>query len=377
MLHDCYVRAKSSLERMGLMCSVYDCMQSVNKSGAESASAVATDKAANSNHEVGNQEGENRDDVIVDAHKDNTPKPHSSGLLSFTFEYVSLATQNFNDMNLLGGSESGRTYKGFLSNSEKALADGSGSARVPVAIKRLNLEAYQNYQGWLDEVAAISTLHHPNLIKIIGFCVEDKEACLVYEYMPNGSLSDILFANDFVDVLTWNQRIGIGMDIASGLSQLHQSAAVHRNLRASNILLDENFFARITDYGLSVSGLTGGEAHPSVKAMAAEGYLDPTYAGTGKGDIYSLGVLLLELLTGQKCMNEKTGNLLARLKPVMTKRKPDLRTVVDAKLQGKVPPNGALKLFEIINKCTDQNPSARPDLEEIIFSLKAVDKMKS
>ncbi|XP_078435569.1 putative serine/threonine-protein kinase PBL7 isoform X2 [Wolffia australiana] len=231
---------------------------------------------------------------------------------TFSFRELAAATKNFRADCLLGEGGFGRVYKGKLENPNQV-----------VAIKQLDHNGFQGNREFLVEVLMLSLLHHPNLVNLIGYCAEGDQRLLVYEYMPLGSLQDHLHDLPMESKrLDWNTRMKIAAGAAKGMEYLHDKAnppVIYRDLKCSNILLGEEFFPKLSDFGLAKLGPVGDKTHVSTRVMGTYGYCAPEYAMTGqltlKSDIYSFGVFLLELITGRKAIdNSRSGgehNLVA------------------------------------------------------------------
>ncbi|KAL0358694.1 UNVERIFIED_CONTAM: Serine/threonine-protein kinase PBL27 [Sesamum angustifolium] len=180
-----------------------------------------------------------------------------------------------------------------------------------VAIKQLDRNGLQGNREFLVEVLMLSLLHHPNLVNLIGYCADGDQRLLVYEYMPLGSLEDHL--HDLPPDkkrLDWNTRMKIAAGAAKGLEYLHDKAnppVIYRDLKCSNILLDEGYHPKLSDFGLAKLGPVGDKTHVSTRVMGTYGYCAPEYAMTGqltlKSDVYSFGVVLLEIITGRKAID--------------------------------------------------------------------------
>ncbi|KAI8556432.1 hypothetical protein RHMOL_Rhmol05G0253000 [Rhododendron molle] len=236
---------------------------------------------------------------------------------TFAFRELAAATRNFRGDCLLGEGGFGRVYKGRLESSDQI-----------VAIKQLDRNGLQGNREFLVEVLMLSLLHHSNLVNLIGYCADGDQRLLVYEYMPLGSLEDHLHDSDCADIspgkkrLDWNTRMKIAAGAAKGLEYLHVKASppvIYRDLKCSNILLDEDYHPKLSDFGLAKLGPVGDNTHVSTRVMGTYGYCAPEYAMTGqltlKSDVYSFGVVLLEIITGRKAIdNSKTAgehNLVA------------------------------------------------------------------
>ncbi|RWW60559.1 hypothetical protein BHE74_00032473 [Ensete ventricosum] len=180
-----------------------------------------------------------------------------------------------------------------------------------VAIKQLNLDGLQGNKEFLVEVLMLIMLRHENLVSLIGYCADGDERLLVYEYMPKGSLEDHLFDPSLSKPhLEWNTRINIAVGVAKGLTYLHDVAnppVIYRDMKAANVLLDNDFNPKLSDFGLAKLGPDGDNTHVSTRVMGTYGYCAPDYALSGKltmkSDVYSFGVLLLELITGQRAFD--------------------------------------------------------------------------
>jgi serine/threonine-protein kinase PBS1 len=221
---------------------------------------------------------------------------------TFAFRELAAATMNFHPDTFLGEGGFGRVYKGRL--------DSTGQV---VAVKQLDRNGLQGNREFLVEVLMLSLLHHPNLVNLIGYCADGDQRLLVYEFMPLGSLEDHL--HDLPpdkEALDWNMRMKIAAGAAKGLEFLHDKAnppVIYRDFKSSNILLDEGFHPKLSDFGLAKLGPTGDKSHVSTRVMGTYGYCAPEYAMTGqltvKSDVYSFGVVFLELITGRKAIDSE------------------------------------------------------------------------
>ncbi|KAM7463976.1 hypothetical protein LguiA_032097 [Lonicera macranthoides] len=220
----------------------------------------------------------------------------------FSYNSLRSATRNFHPSSRIGGGGFGVVYRGFL-------RDGTC-----VAIKSLSIESKQGTNEFLTEINVISNISHPNLVQLIGCCVEGRNRILVYEYMENSSLSSALLGSKGKRVdLDWQQRAAICMGTAAGLAFLHEEAephVVHRDIKASNILLGENFHPKIGDFGLAKL-FPDNVTHVSTRVAGTVGYLAPEYALLGqltkKADVYSFGVLILEIISGRSSSKSAFG----------------------------------------------------------------------
>eukprot|EP00475_Leptophrys_vorax_P031758 TRINITY_DN48326_c0_g1_i1.p1 TRINITY_DN48326_c0_g1~~TRINITY_DN48326_c0_g1_i1.p1 ORF type:complete len:379 (+),score=32.98 TRINITY_DN48326_c0_g1_i1:199-1335(+) len=289
-------------------------------------------------------------------------------------------TNNFDETGVLGEGSFGKVYKGLWDETPAGGKGGPGEiTKTPVAVKKLNPESFQGYEEWLAEVLLLDKLRHPNLVRLIGYCAEKGEALLMYELCPNGSLDQLLFEpEESGHVLSWEERVRIAMDAAKGLAYLHENNIIHRDFKASNILIAEDYSGRLTDFGMARAGPDGGETHISTRVMGTLGYLDPTYMETGrltkKSDVYAFGVLLLELLTGRRTTGDSGNDSLTTwIRPFLSQRRPDLNLLVDPQLKGEYSKAGAVKMAILGKHCIHDDPGLRPDMSTLAENLELVD----
>ncbi|KAH0660104.1 hypothetical protein KY289_028852 [Solanum tuberosum] len=292
----------------------------------------------------------------------------------FCFNELRLATRNFRREDLLGMGGFGPVYKGWINESgTPPVKPGTGLA---VAVKILNRYGVQGHREWLAEVHFLRNLHHQNLVKLVGYCMEGHQRLIVYEFMARGSLENHLFRSM---VLPWCTRIRIALGAAQGLAYLHEEAqkpVIYRDFKASNILLDADYNAKLSDFGLARDGPEGDQTHVSTRVMGTYGYAAPEYVMTGhltmKSDVYSFGVVLLEILSGRKAMDksQRMGehNLVSWAKPYLGDKHHFWR-IIDTRLRGKFSKKGALKCTEIASLCLRKNPKLRPQMSEIVEML--------
>ncbi|XP_049391285.1 probable serine/threonine-protein kinase PBL21 [Solanum stenotomum] len=287
---------------------------------------------------------------------------------SFTFKELALATQNFREANLLGEGGFGSVYKGRLESG------------LVVAIKQLNLDGLQGHQEFIVEVLMLSLLHHKNLVNLIGYCTDGDQRLLVYEFMPMGSLENHLFDLERgKKPLSWSTRLKIASGAAHGLEYLHCEAnppVIYRDLKSSNILLDNDFNPKLSDFGLAKLGPVGENTHVSTRVMGTYGYCAPEYAMSGKltlkSDIYSLGVVLLELITGRKAYdNSKEAgeqNLVVWSRPFLKDRRKFVH-MVDPLLNGQFSVRSLHHAVAITAMCIQEQASFRPIISDIVVAL--------
>ncbi|KAK3003195.1 hypothetical protein RJ639_018568, partial [Escallonia herrerae] len=305
-------------------------------------------------------------------------------LKMYTFADLKSATRNFKPDTVLGVGGFGTVFKGWV--DEKTLAPTKLGTGMIVAIKKLNHESLQGFQEWQSEVNFLGRLSHPNLVKLLGYCWEDKDLLLVYEYMPKGSLENHLFRRgSAIEPLSWQIRLKIAIGAARGLAFLHSSEKqiIYRDFKASNILLDVNYNAKISDFGLAKLGPSGGESHVTTRVMGTYGYAAPEYIATGhlyvKSDVYGFGVVLLEMLTGLRALDTKRPsaqhNLVDWAKPFLSQKR-KLKSIMDVRIEGQYSSKAALVAANLTVKCLETEPKKRPSMKEVLDVLEHIEAMK-
>ncbi|KAL0338886.1 UNVERIFIED_CONTAM: Serine/threonine-protein kinase RIPK [Sesamum angustifolium] len=295
-----------------------------------------------------------------------------SNLHVFTLQELKVITQHFSSCNFLGEGGFGPVHKGFIDDKLRP-----GLKAQPVAVKLLDLDGSQGHREWLTEVIFLGQLRHAHLVKLIGYCCEEEHRLLVYEYMPRGSLENQLFRRFSVS-LPWATRMKIALGAAKGLAFLHEAEkpVIYRDFKASNILLDSDYTAKLSDFGLAKDGPEGDDTHVSTRVMGTHGYAAPEYVMTGHltaaSDVYSFGVVLLELLTGRKSVDKsrphREQNLVEWARP-MLKNPRKLSRVMDPRLEGQYPEIGAQKAAALAYQCLSHRPKLRPTMSEVIKVL--------
>ncbi|KAE9604414.1 putative protein kinase RLK-Pelle-RLCK-VIIa-2 family [Lupinus albus] len=316
------------------------------------------------------------------------PSPRSEGdiissqhLKAFTFNYLKNATRNFHPDSLIGEGGFGNVYKGWI--DEQFLGASRPGSGIMVAVKKLKPEGFQGHNEWLSEVNYLGQLHHRNLVKLYGYCLDGINLLLVYEYMPKGSLENHLFCRG-AQPLSWATRIKVAIGAAQGLTFLHNSKqqVIYRDFKASNILLDSEFNAKLSDFGLAKAGPTGDRSHVSTRVLGTQGYAAPEYIATGrlttKCDVYSFGVVLLELLSGRRAIDKtKPGveqNLVEWSRPYLHDRRKLLR-IMDTKLAGQYPKRAAYTTAILALQCTSE-AKIRPQMSEVLATLELLPTMR-
>ncbi|XP_027364112.1 proline-rich receptor-like protein kinase PERK15 [Abrus precatorius] len=302
--------------------------------------------------------------------------PHPTSTRFIAYEELKEATNNFEPASVLGEGGFGRVFKGVLN-------DGTA-----VAIKRLTSGGQQGDKEFLVEVEMLSRLHHRNLVKLVGYYSnrDSSQNLLCYELVSNGSLEAWLHGPLGINCpLDWDTRMKIALDAARGLAYLHedsQPCVIHRDFKASNILLENNFHAKVADFGLAKQAPEGRANYLSTRVMGTFGYVAPEYAMTGhllvKSDVYSYGVVLLELLTGRKPvdMSQPSGqeNLVTWARPIL-RDKDRLEELADPRLGGRYPKEDFVRVCTIAAACVAPEASQRPTMGEVVQSLKMVQRI--
>ncbi|XP_018445500.2 cysteine-rich receptor-like protein kinase 11 isoform X1 [Raphanus sativus] len=292
--------------------------------------------------------------------------PHSS---QYDLKTIEAATNKFSSSNKLGEGGFGEVYKGTLSDGTE------------VAVKRLSEKSGQGIREFKNEAVLVSKLQHRNLVRLLGFCLEGEEKILIYEFVPNKSLDYSLFDPDRQSHLDWIQRYKIIEGIARGILYLHQDSQltiIHRDLKASNILLDADMNPKISDFGLSTIFEMDQTQGNTSKIAGTYAYMSPEYAMQGqfsmKSDIYSFGVLVLEIISGKKNsglyqMDETTtaGNLVNNAWRLWRNVSP--LELVDPAIGRNYQSNEVTRCIHIALLCVQDNPDDRPMLSTIILML--------
>ncbi|KAL1568183.1 non-specific serine/threonine protein kinase [Salvia divinorum] len=280
----------------------------------------------------------------------------------FSLAEIKVATKSFHEGYVVGKGGFGHVYKGLMNNG-----------REIVAIKRLKPGSKQGEREFLTEIETLDKLRHGNLVSLIGYCKEKNEMILVYEFMPNGSLADHLYKkNNYLQPLSWEQRLKICIGVGRAIDYLHTGREIiHRDLKSSNILLDERLVAKVSDFGLAKPS-TGSEGQ-STQVRGTRGYLDPNYGATHrvtqKSDTYSLGVVLLEVLSERAAAGawDEEGGLTRWAKVKIDNGQVD--EIIAPSLRGQISADSKATFVGVAERCVADEPKERPEMTEIIIQL--------
>ncbi|XP_042465200.1 putative leucine-rich repeat receptor-like serine/threonine-protein kinase At2g19230 [Zingiber officinale] len=282
------------------------------------------------------------------------------------FTYIELQNITNNFQKILGKGGFGSVFHGRLEDGTQ------------VAVKMLSQSSSQGTKEFLAEAQHLTRVHHRNLVSLVGYCNEVNHLALVYEFMSQGTLQDHLRGRANNDrALSWRQRLHIAIDAAQGLEYLQKGCKpplVHRDVKSGNILLSETMEAKIADFGLSKAFLSEANSHISTVVVGTPGYLDPEYYNTfqlsEKSDVYSYGVVLLELITGLPPIVPGTENVLLVQWVLQRLSRGIIEDVVDPKLEREYDINCVWKCADIALKCTAQRSQQRPTMTEVLIQLK-------
>nr|XP_043606043.1 calcium/calmodulin-regulated receptor-like kinase 1 [Erigeron canadensis] len=287
----------------------------------------------------------------------------ASGILEYSYKDLQKATHNFTS--IIGQGAFGPVYKAQMSTGET------------VAIKVLATDSKQGEKEFHTEVMLLGRLHHRNLVNLVGYCAEKGQHMLVYVYMSKGSLSSHLYG-DNRELLSWNLRVQIALDVARGLEYLHDGAVppvIHRDIKTSNILLEQSMGARVADFGLSREDMINRNAS---NIQGTFGYLDPEYistrAFTKKSDVYSFGVLLFELIAGR---NPQQGLMeYVELASLNTGGQVGWEEIADSRLDGNFDERELNDMAALAYKCVNRSPRKRPAMRDTVQVLSHILKAR-
>ncbi|XP_042412268.1 proline-rich receptor-like protein kinase PERK2 [Zingiber officinale] len=287
--------------------------------------------------------------------------------INFTFEELARATAGFSDANILGRGGFGQVFKGTLDGKE-------------FAVKRLTAGSGQGDREFLAEVEKLSRVHHKHLVTWEGYCISGSQRMLVYEYLPNKTLEFHLHGKD-QPTMEWSIRVKIAVGSAKGLAYLHEDCRpkiIHRDIKAANILLDMNFEPKVSDFGLA-KFQGEGDTHVSTRVVGTFGYVAPEYAVSGKlsdkSDVFSFGVMLLELISGRRPVFSGQGymdeSLVTWARPLLTQAGKDgnYDALIDPCLEKVYGPNEMTRMVACAAACVRQSAKLRPRMSEIVRFL--------
>ncbi|XP_075651400.1 leucine-rich repeat receptor protein kinase HPCA1-like isoform X2 [Castanea sativa] len=296
--------------------------------------------------------------------------PQLKGTRCFSFEELKKYTNKFSEENSIGSGGYGKVYLGTLPTGQL------------IAIKRAQKESMQGDLEFKTEIELLSRVHHKNLVSLVGFCFDQGEQMLVYEYVPNGSLKDNLSGKSGFR-LDWMRRLKIALGAARGLAYLHEFAnppIIHRDIKSTNILLDEHLNAKVSDFGLSKPMGEGEKGHVSTQVKGTMGYMDPEYYMTQqlteKSDVYSFGVLMLELITAR--MPIERGKYIVRVVQTAIDRTKDLynlQEILDPTIGLQTSLKGLEKFVDLAMRCVEELGGNRPTMGDVVKEIENVMQM--
>ncbi|XP_073276202.1 proline-rich receptor-like protein kinase PERK15 [Primulina huaijiensis] len=287
---------------------------------------------------------------------------------TFTYDELSMATDGFSTANLLGQGGFGYVHRGVLPNGKE------------VAVKQLKAGSGQGEREFQAEVEIISRVHHKHLVSLVGYCITGSERMLVYEFVQNDTLEFHLHGNGR-PTMDWPTRLKIALGAAKGLAYLHEDChpkIIHRDIKASNILLDFNFEAKVADFGLAKFS-SDANTHVSTRVMGTFGYLAPEYASSGKltekSDVFSFGIMLLELITGRRPVDTSQSfmddSLVDWARPLLTRALEDgnFDTLVDPRMQRDYNQNEMARIVACAAACVRHSAKRRPRMSQVVRAL--------
>ncbi|CDP20472.1 unnamed protein product [Coffea canephora] len=286
--------------------------------------------------------------------------------LFFSFTSIEIATDHFSEENKLGQGGFGPVYKGKLVNG------------LEIAVKRLNRMSGHGIEQFKNEVKVISKLQHRNLVRLLGSCIDKEERLLVYEYLPNNSLDSVLFDTAKRNILDWKRRLKIIEGVAQGLLYLHKYSRlkiIHRDLKTSNVLLDADLNPIISDFGTARIFGENEMRGSTMNIVGTCGYMSPEYAMDGvyseKSDVFSFGVMILEIITGKKNTSfydsDRHLNLIGHVWDLWTEGR--ISEITDSCLDETVSTSEALKYVHVGLLCVQKNAADRPTMSDVVSML--------
>lgn len=305
---------------------------------------------------------------------ENPLPPPSPGMVfafsksTFTYEELSMATDGFSDANVLGQGGFGFVHRGVLPNGKE------------VAVKSLKAGSGQGEREFQAEVEIISRVHHKHLVSLVGYCITGSQRMLVYEFVPNNTLEFHLHGKGRPPI-DWSTRMRIALGSAKGLAYLHEDChpkIIHRDIKAANILLDFNFEAKVADFGLAKFS-SDVNTHVSTRVMGTFGYLAPEYAASGKltdrSDVFSFGVVLLELITGRRPVDSNNAfmddSLVDWARPLLTRAldEGNFDSLVDRRLANEYNHDEIARMVACAAACVRHSARRRPRMSQVVRAL--------
>uniref|UniRef100_A0A2P2NFS8 non-specific serine/threonine protein kinase n=1 Tax=Rhizophora mucronata TaxID=61149 RepID=A0A2P2NFS8_RHIMU len=297
----------------------------------------------------------------------------------FTYNELVQATNGFSTQNLLGEGGFGCVHKGILADGQE------------VAVKQLKIGGSQGEREFRAEVEIISRVHHRHLVSLVGYCISEHQRLLVYDYVPNNTLHYHLhaFAGEGRPVMDWATRVKVAAGAARGIAYLHEDChprIIHRDIKSSNILLDSNYEAQVSDFGLAKLALElESNTHVTTRVMGTFGYMAPEYATSGKltekSDVYSFGVVLLEIITGRKPVDASQPlgdeSLVEWARPLLTEAldSEDLEALVDPRLRKNYVASEMFRMIEAAAACVRHSAAKRPRMSQVVRALDSLDEL--
>ncbi|KAL3754912.1 hypothetical protein ACJRO7_002060 [Eucalyptus globulus] len=311
--------------------------------------------------------------LVLQQRLSNIQDNHTEKGKLFTLMELDAATDHFNENRILGRGGQGTVYKGML-------IDGT-----IIAVKKSKVVNAGHVEQFVNEVIILSKINHRNVVKLLGFCLESEAPLLVYEFVPNGTLYQYLHDPNQEFPISWETRLRIANEFAGALSYLHFSTVIpiyHRDIKSSNILLDENYGAKVADFGTSKS-ITIDQTHLTTMVRGTFGYLDPEYYQTSrfsdKSDVYSFGVVLVELLTGEKPISQgraEEGRNLA-MYFVISMEENRLFDVLDKEVLDHGGKEEIIVVSNLAKRCLNPNGRYRPTMKEVAMDLERVQSLRT
>ncbi|CAI9101454.1 OLC1v1038784C1 [Oldenlandia corymbosa var. corymbosa] len=308
--------------------------------------------------------------ALWDSTKTSGGVPQLKGARNFTFDEVKKYTNNFSAANDLGSGGYGKVYRGVLPNGHL------------VAIKRAQQGSMQGALEFKTEIELLSRVHHKNVVSLVGFCFDQGEEMLVYEFIPNGTLQDSLSGKSGIR-LDWMRRLRIALGAARGIQYLHVHAnppVIHRDIKSNNVLLDDKLNAKVADFGLSKPVGSPGRTHVTTQVKGTMGYMDPEYYMTNKltekSDVYSFGVLLLELITARPPIH-KGKYIVREVKQMMDKTENlyNLQDIIDPLIVSNAAPESLEKYVDLALNCVEEEGIHRPTMSEVVKQLENITEL--